>query len=105
MSSSSMGSPDRSGYASPHRWSSYAARASSRTRVTWSVSPTARGPSREERLGRLTQRPDEHPHLCDLIVVEPVHERIAGFERLAVAAESGVFPFRGPAVGPDAELL
>ena len=39
--------------------------------------------------------------------VEPVHERVARFERVVVAPAThrGVLPLRGPAVGADAELL
>ena len=63
------------------------------------------GGSGEERLGRLGQGAEEHPHLGDPIALEPVHEGVVRLEGLAVAAERGVLPLGGPAVGADAELL
>ena len=81
-----------------------------RSRVLDGVAPRrpvlrSRPTSGEERLGRLGQRAEEHPHLGDPIAVEPVHEGVARLEGLAVAAERGVLPLGRPPVGPDAELL
>src|SRR5206468_5524174 len=84
---------------------SLAARASSMVCTMRPFSPTCRLRSGEERLGLVAGCAEEHPHLGDAIAVEPIHERVAGFERVAVAAQRGVFPLGGPPVGADAELL
>src|SRR5262249_4152412 len=105
MSSSSTGTLERSRNASPHRWSPYDTRASSRTSITAKVSLRPQRASREERFGWLGQGTDGHPHRGDPGCVDPAHERFARLQVLAVAAEGGVLPFRGPAVRSDAELL
>ena len=67
--------------------------------------PHASGGQAKKASAALGQRAEEHPHLGDPIAVEPVDEGVARLERLALAAQGGVFPLGGPPVGPDAELL
>src|SRR4051812_8890629 len=76
-------------------------------RTTPPVSPTRSWPSGEERLGPLGLHAEEHPHLGDAGALEPVHERVAGLERLVVCAtaEGGMLPLGRPPLGPQAELL
>lgn len=67
--------------------------------------PRSTSGSGEERRRGARVGPDEHPHLVDAVAGEPVNERVVGLQRLSVAAEDGVFPFRRPAVDANAELL
>src|SRR6185312_3364365 len=67
--------------------------------------PRSTSGSGEERRRGARVGPDEQPHLVDAVAGEPVNERVVGLQRLSVAAENGVFPFRRPAVDANAELL